>query len=1065
VRAYWGRLAFIVISVGLLGLAWGLKGTELGQDLAGGAELRYGVTRRIVDRLRTLQMLRQEINDETKVAAKQARMEEIDRLLVGSSGAQADRLKYERSELELALDKDRLNEAIAELKRQEQAVGAGAEIIRQRLNGTSMEDVEVRTLGTSRLMIRLPYGKQAGETEEQATARFNKKLEDVQRLVEQQGVLNFHLAISEQDYATEYEAAKKRAETGQPQAARNYYVLPAETYGKTAETLEKHGIKDPLSVGYLPWTEAGEGSSARKQREQSPLLLQREIVLDGTIIDRAYPRVGDKGWYEIGLDLTASGAGKFERVSGKNVGRQLAIVLDDRCYSAPTIQNRISGGRAVITGQFTQGTATDLARVLTAGSLPVQIEFESKRIIGPSLGRDSINAGALAFVVGTGAIVLFMLVYYLSGGVIAVIGLALNLIIVMGALAAFNAKLTLPGIAGMLLTVGMAVDANVLIFERIREEKARGRTLRLAIQAGFDRAFVTIIDSNLTTILTALILYWFGSGPMKGFAVTLIIGITASMFTALYVARTLIEMLVTLNIISSMTMLKAIGETKIAFMRLRPFAYVLSLILLVGAVYAFSAHPDKYGIDFAGGTMLQVGLDTSLPDDQMRGHADRALLKMRQIEIARAAEQGRSPVDFGDARVQAIVGHEDSGGAMGFLLMLHMDAYQLREYKELLSKEVGDALSDTAPFPFEETVGQTVSQELGADAIRSVIFAVIVVFLYILFRFEFNAAFGVGAVVAIVHDVTITVGALAAADWLGIVPAKFDLTSVAAILTILGYSLNDTIVVFDRIREVRVQGKERPMRDVVDGAINTVLSRTVVTSITTLFAAVALMTLGGDTTKGFALAMIVGIIVGTYSSVFVASPIVVAWERLRHQPRLKKPLAIVAACVVVLALAGFVWQMIRTENERVLEEQDKAKIEDVWAGLNAYAMKHDSAYPVELGALVPAYVRESKSLAGAGAETGIGYGYVSGLRQDDSADCVLLYTPGDRLAYGGFVIFVDGRVAWMDDRRIEAALRSTLNKFTTGDRKVRNIEASRTGGPAQLQAPGAGAAPAISEVK
>jgi SecD/SecF fusion protein len=1046
-KAYLGRFAFIIIVVGLLGLAWGLKGTRLGQDLAGGAELRYGVTRRITRVLTQYQLWLAELDDAERVARKKARVADIDRLLEKAEGADADRLKREKSDLELALDRTKLREAINELKRQEKAVGAGADIIRRRLDGSGMANIEVRTLGTSRILIRLPYERREGESEDAATERFNQRLDEIQKLVEQQGVLNFNLGVSTSKYGSEYDAAARRADDGQEQSRKYLYVLPKERYDEVVANLKDHGIDDPLRAGYLPWDaprpDEALTTKKKKNEKRSPLLLERDKILDGSIIDRAYPRVGGEGWFEIGLDLTPKGAGQFERVSGENIERQLAIVLDNICYSAPVIQNKIAGGRAVITGQFTEATATDLATVLTAGSLPVQIEYESKKVIGPSLGRDSIDAGIRAFVVGFSAVVLFMLVYYLSGGVVAVIALVLNLIIVMGALAAFNANLTLPGIAGILLTVGMAVDANVLIFERIREEKAKGRTLRLAIQAGFDRAFVTIIDSNITTILTALILYWFGSGPIKGFAVTLIIGISASLFTALYVARAIIEMLLSIGVLKEMTMLKAIGETKIPFMKIRPFTYVLSAIVVAGALYAFVAYPDKYGIDFAGGTMLQVGLEKPMPDDEMRAHADGALVKMQELEKKRSVDQGRSPIDFGSARVQAIVKSDEVGGASSFFLMLRMDAYQLQEYEKILAAELGEALNPVEPFPSQETIGQTVSEELGADAIRAIVFAVIVVFLYILLRFEFNPSFGVGAIVALVHDVSITVGALAAADWMGLVPAKFDLTSVAAILTILGYSLNDTIVVYDRMREVRAGGKNRPMKEIADEAINTVLSRTIVTSLTTLLAAVALFYFGGETTKGFALAMIVGVVAGTYSSSFIAAPIVVEWEKLRDRPKLKKTMAIMAGCAVVLAASGFIWQAVNTYDQKMLEEEDKGKIERVWNALNSYAAKHGDTYPADLKSLVPDYLNDEEALAGAGAKAGVGYNYLAGLDHGDTADNVLLYTPDDRLQYGGHVVFVDGRVAWMDHRKTQAAVRATLNKYASDDtRDVHNVEAT-----------------------
>jgi len=1060
-RSYLGKFAFISVVVGLFALAWGLKGTELGQDLAGGAELRYGVTKRLTELYQKYLQWRSELGDPEREAEKKRRIAEIDRALESATGAEKDRLRHEKADLEFALDPVRLAQAIDELERQQESVAQGAEIVRRRLDPTTTADIEVRTVGSSQILIRIPYQRRAGESEAQAEARFKARLDEIQSLVERQGVLRFHLAVSPEDNADQYEEANRRMREGRPMVANRLFALPKEQYEEVRKLLAERGIKDPLAAGYIKWADPPAERPGRRSKPEyhAPLLLEASRddtgkirgVLEGTIVDRAHQRFGDKGW-EIGLDFTASGGGQFERVTSANVKRQLAIVLDEVCHSAPVIQERISGGSAVITGNFTEDEARDLATVLTAGSLPVQIQFESKSIVGPSLGRDAIRAGALAFIVGSGAVFVFMIVYYLAGGVVACVALLMNLLLLVGTFAAFNAKLTLPGIAGILLTVGMAVDANVLIFERIREEKAKGRTLRLAIQAGYDRAFVTIIDSNLTTILTALILYWFGSGPIRGFAISLTVGIAASLFTALYVSKTVIEFMANKGWLTEMAMMRAVGRTNIPFMKLRPLAYLFAAAMVGGAIYAFVAHKDKWGIDFVGGTMLHVNLREPVADDRMRELANSAMAAMQARERERAREQNRDELDFGDVRTQAVVRPgEHRGASSRFSLIMRLDVHQLEEYKALLAEKAKGLLDEADPFPSQESIGQTVSEELGADAVRSLIFSVILIFLYIVLRFEFNPSFGVGAIVALVHDTVITAGAMAAVDWAGLLPAKFDLTAVAAVLTILGYSINDTIVVFDRIREVRGQGRDRPLAQVVDESVNSVLSRTLITSVTTLFTAVALMILGAETTRGFAFAMTVGVVVGTFSSVFIASPIVVEWERLRDRPRLKKVLAFAAAALAVLAIGAFVAQVVRTDREARRRDECRRKLEEVRLGLRSYAARHDGAYPPSLDALTEEYLRARSALAGLTSGQGIGYSYVSGLRSDDPADCVLVYDPGDVHAFGAHALFVDGRIAWMDARRIEAAVAATANKIgALPKRKVDVIPAGSAGkGPAR----------------
>jgi SecD/SecF fusion protein len=1045
IRQYLGKFIFTALVVGLLGLAWGLKGTQFGQDLAGGAELRYGVTQRVSQQYDRLLRHLSELRDPARKKEKSDRVAAIDELLDlrTTAGDRRVKLENEKANLELQLDESAIRERLNEVDEQRKRVGLGAEIVRDRVDKSGTKDIEVRTVGASRLLIRIPFQKETGETDAEAEKRFRERVAKIERLVSQQGVLGFHLVLDGDAHTSTYTDANERLEDGRPAPKRFTYVLIKPDYDEVVSKLLNKGFiadaREAVEAGYIrhSWKEGEEDPPSR-------ILIRRKADLDGSIIDRAFQRVGERGW-EVAMDSKSASSRKVEAFTGDHIEERLAIVLDNVCHSSPTLKAKLSGGGR-IEGRFTQAEAENLARVLTAGSLPVEIEFESRSVVGPSLGRDSINRGMMAIIIGTGVVLLFILLYYFAGGVVADVAMAMNLVMLMGALAAFNAKLTLPGIAGVLLTVGMAIDANVLIFERIREEKAKGRTLRLAVQAGYDRAFVTIIDANVTTLLTAIVLYWFGTGPVRGFAITLTLGILASLFTSLYASRAVIEFLVGTEWLSEFTMLRAIGRTKTSFMKVRPAAYTLSVLLVAGGLFVFFSYKDKYGIDFEGGTMLHVRLAEPVSDEEMRAAADAASAKMQETEDEEARNAGRESLDFGKPRVQAFNAEGATVGAgrlsKTYSLILRMDVAQLDEYKELLVAEMAGRLDPENPFPSQESIGQAVSAELGSAAARALVFAVILIFLYIVLRFEFNPSFGVGAVAAVAHDVAITAGAMAAADWAGLVPAKIDLPAVAALLTIVGYSLNDTIVVFDRIRELRLAGKSRPLKEIVDEAVNAVLSRTIITSLTTLMAVVALFVFGGDATKGFAFAMMVGVVVGTYSSVFIAAPLVVQWESVRARPALKKGLAYAGIALAVLAFAGIIARSVWTAREFDRREGSKEKLNIIWNALSSYEARHEGRFPANLTVIgdEPA-VAETKALAGPDATDGVAYHYVSGVRRDDPADTVLMFATDDMHAYGGHVRFVDGRLRWMEKRQIQAAVRSSTERLRRADREVKVIEA------------------------
>ncbi len=541
------------------------------------------------------------------------------------------------------------------------------------------------------------------------------------------------------------------------------------------------------------------------------------------------------------------GARQFCTWSSANVGNRFAILLDDVSISAPVIRDAICGGSGQISGSFTAESANDLAVLMRAGALPAEITFVEERTVGPGLGEDSINAGQFASIVAGVLVIIFMLLAYGVLGIIANIALAANIIIILGLLSLIGATLTLPGIAGIVLTMGMAVDANVLIYERIREERRAGRSIVQSIDIGFRQAMATILDANITTLIAAFILFYLGSGPIRGFAVTLAIGILTSVFTAF----TLTRLLVTLwmrwqrpkELPKGLIQLVKYG-TLLRFMIYRKISFPLSAILLVGSLGAFVVNDLNYGIDFKGGTLIEYKSQQAV--------ADLADVRSRLSDL-----------NLGDVQVQ------EFGNPNELLIRIESQKGGDNAEQSALAK-VRNVMDGDHEFRRQEVVGPTVSGELAQAGTIAVLVSLLAIMVYIWFRFEWQ--FAVGAVVATTHDVILTIGMFA------ILQIEFSLSSIAAILTIVGYSLNDTVVVYDRIRENLRKYKKKPIRELLDMSINDTLSRTVMTSVTTLLALLALYFLGGEVLRGFTFAMIFGILIGTYSSIFIASPVLILFN-------------------------------------------------------------------------------------------------------------------------------------------------------------------------------------------
>ena len=586
--------------------------------------------------------------------------------------------------------------------------------------------------------------------------------------------------------------------------------------------------------------------------DNAPLLVEKKAALNGDMLTGAEVRFDQSQFNEpiVSLKFNSEGAKKFAEITAANVGRSLAIVLDGKVQSAPRIREAIPSGEAVITGRFDAEAAQDLALVLRVGALPAPMYVEEERTVGPLLGQDSINKGVKACLIGCALVFIFMFGYYLLAGFISDIALFLNLLMILGGLGLLpvlfpgvSATLTLPGIAGIALSLGMAVDANVLINERIREELALGRNIRTAIGNGYSRAFSAIFDSNLTTLIAAFMLFQFGTGPIRGFAVTLTIGLLASMFTAIVVTRVIFEVLLKAGWIKSLPMLKLIGETKLDFISKRKIFYALSIILIVVGAFAYiKKGPAVYGIDFAGGQLQEYSFKNVPSIDKVRE-------VLKDINLADAAIQ-----QFKDnPRVVLIRTTEDKNQIL------------TNKLKEVFPDEDIQILKI-------ERVGPIAGKNLKHKAISALFWSLIGILIYVSFRFK-HINFAIAGVIALLHDVLVSMG------FLVITNRQIDLLSVTAFLTIAGFSINDTIVIYDRVRENTRLYRKLSLKELINLSVNQTLGRTLLTSGVTLLVVLAFLFYGGEVLSNFAFALFVGFIAGAYSTVFIASPLVLVWSR------------------------------------------------------------------------------------------------------------------------------------------------------------------------------------------
>jgi len=588
--------------------------------------------------------------------------------------------------------------------------------------------------------------------------------------------------------------------------------------------------------------------SYKMQREgekpiEERLLVKKKADLSGDRVSNAGASYEKDGWV-VHLRFDAEGAKQFGNITAANVHHRFAIVLDGGIQSAPVIQDAIYGGDAQITGRFTEEEARSLASVLQ-NPLQTPVSIEEERSVSPTLGADSIRASILAGLVGLAITVVCVAIYYKIPGLVADLALVINLILLMGALTMFHFVLTLPGIAGIILTIGLSVDANVLIFERLREEMALGKTLKVALNTAYEKAFSSIFDANVTTLITAAILFWKASGPVKGFAIALTLGILASLFTALIVGRNFLGWFVDTGRLKRISMLHLISAQNINFLGKGFIACMCSLALLLAGAAAFYLRGEKnFGVDFRGGDLITLSAPGVIDIGQVR--------------------HGLQQIGLADASIQ----ESAQGGKSYITIRTPLNT------SDRVEKQIMQAMPK-AGFNVEgsERVGALVGGELAKSSLIALGLGILGILIFVTFRFELS--FAVGAIVALLHDVLMTVGVFA------LLGRELTLTMVGAVLTIAGYSINDTIVVYDRIREGLASGRRGTIEEIMNSSINQTLSRTILTSTVTLIPILCLFFFAGAVLRDFSLAIIIGVVVGTYSSIFIASPIVLWWSRAR----------------------------------------------------------------------------------------------------------------------------------------------------------------------------------------
>ena len=623
-------------------------------------------------------------------------------------------------------------------------------------------------------------------------------------------------------------------------------------------------LQDALNIP-LGYEILKEVTTKNNKANSQSFVVSRQSVLTGRAIDQAFVSRNQYGALSIALKFTTAGAQEFAKITGENTGLQLAIILDGKLYCAPTIQGTIAGGQAEITGNFSLEEATNIADALSSGSFPFKIEVAAIYDTAPTLGADNVTNGIHAGLAALALLAIFMIIYYQVAGVIAIFALSINVVLILGAMAAFNATLTMPGIAGIILTLGMAVDANVLVFERMREEIEQNKPAIIVVSQGFQRAYSSVLDGNLTTLAVALILSWYGTGAVKGFAVSLSIGILSSLFTALFVSRICFDWLVKWNPNIKFSMFKFFSKPSVPFLKQSKIASIISILLIIGCLLLFILKGNNMlSVDFTGGTLISYNYHKYIPVSQLED-----TLKKNNLNAKVAYKSNASQTDNKKFEVLLREGYQKN-------ISIGKESIE-NKIINILNKQYPELAASQGQ---STTVGGMVGVEMTKNAIISIILAFIGMIIYVAIRYEF--IYALAGILALVHDVIISLGIFI------ILGREMSLPVVAGLLTIIGYSINDTIVIFDRIREEHSLHPNLSLKEIIDDSLNKTLSRTLLTSLTTFIVVIVMFVLGGIAINDFMLIIGLGIIVGSYSSLYIASPFVIAFNNFINNKKQKK---------------------------------------------------------------------------------------------------------------------------------------------------------------------------------
>ena len=776
----------------------------------------------------------------------------------------------------------------------DESIVSAFEVLRERIDGFGVTQPNIQRVGSSgRILVELPGARDINRAQELLSS--TAQLEFWETIPQEEQALSQFLfaadskvaEINSRESQDEVEALLENAADSLSNTNPLLSKLIAPAPGSNA--FVRAAVKDTAEIGgylrnnevkaLLPaavkftkfaWQRVGDDAeivelyALKSNREGLPRI-------SGDVVSDAQDTFDQFGKPAVSMTMNTKGAREWERMTGDVYQNQtgIAIVLDNKVYTAPGVSSGpISGGRSEITGDFTINETKDIANVLRAGKLPASAEIVQSEIVGPSLGQEAISSGFLSFMIAMAFVLLWMIFYYGRAGLFADIALILNIVLIFGVLTSLGAVLTLPGIAGIVLTIGMSVDANVLVFERIREELRKGKGLALSISDGFSNALSSILDANITTGLTAVVLFLFGSGPIKGFATTLLIGILTSLFTAIFVTRLFIEGYLNkkgrqLTFATPLTA-NLFSKVDFGFIASRKIAYVISAVLIVASLGSLATKGLQEGVDFVGGRTYQIRFEQEVSPSEISGELNEVFGSGTNVKTFGGANQIKITTAY-KVDVEGLEVDQEIQGKLFDVLQKYMSAGTTLEdfVAPAEGKDVGILQS--------VKVGPTIADDIKKNAFLAIIGSLTIVFLYILMRFR-KWQFSLGAVTAVFHDVLIVLGVFSFTSAFMPFNMEIDQAFIAAILTVIGYSLNDTVVVFDRIREV-VNTKGWKKGTHVNEALNSTLSRTLNTSLTTLIVLLAIFIFGGESLRGFMFAMIIGILVGTYSSLFIATPV------------------------------------------------------------------------------------------------------------------------------------------------------------------------------------------------